>query len=276
MNRKVVTGIALMGMLYSFDLKSQNSSTEKNAPNIIFILTDDLGYGDLGVFYQKQREKANDRSEPWMFTPNLDKLAEQGALLTQQYCAAPVCAPSRASLLLGVSQGHANVRNNQFDRALEDNHTMASVLRQAGYATAAIGKWGLQGNKKWDKNASEWPGHPLNRGFDYFFGYMQHGDGHEHYPHEGVYRGKKKVWENRKTVDGLDKCYTGDLWTAVTKKWILDHKKGKEANAPFFIFLAYDTPHAVLELPTQAYPAGGGLKGGLQWLGKPGNMINTA
>ncbi|MGV3507720.1 MAG: sulfatase-like hydrolase/transferase, partial [Sphingobacteriaceae bacterium] len=63
---------------------------------------------------------------------------------------------------------------------------------------------------------------------------------------------------------------------AVTKKWILDHKKGKEANAPFFIFLAYDTPHAVLELPTQAYPAGGGLKGGLQWLGKPGNMINTA
>lgn len=276
MNKTVVTGVTLMGILYSFDLKSQNLPAEKQAPNIIFILTDDLGYGDLGEFYQKQREKTNDRSEPWMFTPHLDKLAQQGALLKQQYCAAPVCAPSRASLLLGVSQGHANIRNNQFDRALENNHTMASVLQQAGYATAAIGKWGLQGNKKWDENASEWPGHPLNRGFDYFFGYMRHGDGHEHYPHEGVYRAKKQVWENRNTVDGLDKCYTGDLWTAVTKKWIIDHKKSKKANAPFFIFLAYDTPHAVLELPTQAYPSGGGLKGGLQWLGKPGNMINTA
>ena len=160
MNKKVVTGIALMGILCSFDLKSQNSSTEKKAPNIIFILTDDLGYGDLGEFYQKQREKANDRSEPWMFTPNLDKLGQQGALLTQQYCAAPVCAPSRASLLLGVRQGHANVRNNQFDRALENNHTMATVLQQAGYATAAIGKWGLQGNKNGTKTHQSGPDIP--------------------------------------------------------------------------------------------------------------------
>src|SRR5690606_5275104 len=73
-----------------------------------------------------------------------------------------------------------------------------------------------------------------------------------------------------------DKCYTGDLFTAAAKKYIIDHQQGKDAQKPFFIYLAYDTPHAVLELPTQAYPAGGGLNGGLQWLGTPGRMINTA
>ncbi|WP_373512492.1 sulfatase-like hydrolase/transferase, partial [Persicitalea sp.] len=65
-------------------------------PNIIFILVDDMGWGDLGVFWQKQRMKANDRSEPWQFTPALDKMAESGAMLTNHYCSAPVCAPSRA------------------------------------------------------------------------------------------------------------------------------------------------------------------------------------
>src|SRR5690606_22532135 len=132
-------------------------------PNIIFILTDDLGYGDVGIFYQQQRAAAKDRSEPWMFTPHLDRLAENGAQLTHQYCPAPVCAPSRASLMLGQSQGHANVRDNQFDKALEDNYTMASVLRTAGYTTAVFGKWGLQGSKKWDKDGDKWPAHPLNR-----------------------------------------------------------------------------------------------------------------
>jgi len=106
---------------------------------------------------------------------------------------------------------------------------------------------------------------------------IRHGDGHEHYPKEGLYRGAKQVWENKTNIaDKLDKCYTADLWTAATKKWIVEHKTGSAANKPFFIYLAYTTPHAVTELPTQAYPAGGGLKGGVQWLGVPGNMINTA
>jgi arylsulfatase A-like enzyme len=248
-------------------------ASQKKQPNIIFILTDDLGFGDLGVFLQKQRERNNNRSEPCTFTPNLDRMAANGANMPQHYCAAPVSAPSRASLLLGVSQGHANVRNNQFDKALEDNYTIGNVLQKAGYTTAAIGKWGLQGLGT-DTN---WPAHPLNRGFDYYYGYMRHMDGHEHYPKEGVYCGKAEVWENRSEVSkDLDKCYTGDLWTAVAKKWIVEHEKGEEANKPFFMYLAYDTPHAVLELPTQAYPTGGGLKGGVQWLGTPGHMINTA
>ena len=245
----------------------------KTKPNIIFILVDDMGYGDIGVFFQNQRKAKNDRTEPWMITPMLDKMAAEGAILPQQYSAAPVCAPSRASILLGVSQGHANVRDNQFDKALEDNYTLANMLKAQGYATAAVGKWGLQGKDK----LKSWPAHPLKRGFDYYYGYIAHGDGHEHYPKEGLYRGPKEVWENYTEVSsGLDKCYTGDLFTAVAKNYIIKHKKSAEAEKPFFMYLAYDTPHAVLELPTQAYPAGGGLNGGMKWLGKKGEMINTA
>ncbi len=256
-----------------FGLFSYGKKPEK--PNIIFILVDDMGYGDLGVLFQNQRAKANDRSEPWEYMPNLDKVAQQGAVLTDQYCAAPVCAPSRASILSGRSQGHTEVRDNQFDKALEDNYTLGTVMKMAGYSTAAFGKWGLQGLGK-EIVPPNWPAHPLNRGFDYFLGYIRHRDGHEHYPKEGLYRGKKEVWENRTNIAGkLDKCYTADLWTAAAKKWIANHVKN-DGKKPFFIYLAYDTPHAVLELPTQAYPKGGGLKGGLQWTGKPGHMINTA
>ncbi|MCX6327226.1 MAG: sulfatase-like hydrolase/transferase [Bacteroidia bacterium] len=243
-------------------------------PNIIFIMVDDMGYGDLGFLFQNERSRINLRSEPWTRTPNLDIMAVQGVQLPNQYCAAPVSAPSRASFMTGRHQGHANVRDNQFDKSIDNNHTIATVLKAAGYSTAAFGKWGLQGQ---DKVEPDWPAHPLNRGFDYYLGYMRHGDGHEHYPKEGVYRGKKEVYENRNNIaENLDKCYTADLWTAAAKRWIIEQKQEQKSGKPFFIFLGYDTPHAVIELPTQAYPEGGGLKGGLQWLGQPGHMINTA
>jgi arylsulfatase A-like enzyme len=267
-------------------------------PNIIFILADDLGYGDPGVFFQNARRAAGNRAA--QFTPQLDRLAAEGAQLTHHYAAAPVCAPSRASLLSGVHQGHANVRDNQFDKAIADNHTLATVLRSAGYATAAIGKWGLQGRA--EGATPNWPAHPLNRGFDSYFGYIRHVDGHEHYPKEAPYQkisrarraanknapvGEERddtragvtgveVWDNRTEISAqLDGCYTADLFTARAKKWIVEQKKSAPAQ-PFFLYLAFDTPHAILQLPTQAYPAGGGLKGGLQWLGQPGHMINTA
>ncbi len=234
-------------------------------PNIIFILADDLGYGDLGVFWQNQRRKIGDRSKPWHSTPQLDRLAADGIALPHHYCAAPVCAPSRASLLSGLHQGHANIRDNQFDKALEDNHNLASVLKTAGYATACIGKWGLAGK------SPEFTAHPLHRGFNEFFGALRHTDGHDHYPKEGPYRGPKEIWENYQEISAsLDKCYTTDLFTARAKHWIAKQHQAKPEQ-PFFLYLAFDTPHAVLELPTQPYPAGG-----LQWLGQPGHMINTA
>ena len=264
----------IITVIFPFQYICAQPPKEKKRPNIIFILTDDFGYGDLGVLFQNKRAKSNDRSKPWTFTPNLDKFGNDGVQLTQHYCAAPVCAPSRASLLLGQSQGHANVRDNQFDKALADNYTLGSVMQKAGYSTAVFGKWGLQGQSD---EAPNWSAHPLNRGFNYFLGYIRHKDGHEHYPKEGIYDGPKEVYENRTNiVDDLDKCYTADLWTAAAKKWINGHVKSNDSRKPFFIYLAYDTPHAVLELPTQAYPHGGGLNGGMQWLGKPGNMINTA
>jgi arylsulfatase A-like enzyme len=245
-------------------------------PNVIFILTDDLGYGDLGALYQKNRQFAANPREPWEKTPHLDLFAAGGVRMLQHYCPAPVCAPSRASLMLGVTQGHANVRDNQFDKALEDNHTLATVLRQGGYETVAIGKWGLQGVGPGENNPATWPAYPTRRGFDYFFGYARHKDGHEHYPKEGLYDGPKQVWDGTQNIsEELDKCYTADLWTARAKKWIQDHERTNSAE-PFFMYLAFDTPHAVLEYPAAPFPAGGGIKGGLQWLGTPGHMINTA
>ncbi|MCM5664059.1 sulfatase-like hydrolase/transferase [Galbibacter mesophilus] len=243
---------------------------EIGKPNILFILTDDLGYGDVGVFYQQLRAKTP--GLPSISTPNLDALAGEGAMLTNHYAGAPVCAPSRASLFSGKNQGQANVRDNQFDKAIEENYTLGSVLQQNGYKTALIGKWGLQGQGK----GPDWPAHPLKRGFDYYLGYIRHGDGHEHYPKEGIYRGTKEVYENNKVITpSLDKAYTGDLFTAKAKNWIMEQNT-ENKNQPFFLFLSLDTPHAVLELPTQAYPNGKGLKGGLQWLDTSGKIINTA
>jgi len=240
-------------------------------PNIIFILTDDLGYGDVGVFFQNARKAANDRSQPWHLTPKIDAMAADGMQLTDHYCPAPVCAPSRASLILGVTQGHANVRDNQFDKALEANHTIASVLKSAGYATACIGKWGLQGKKSPDA-PNGWPAHPMNRGFDEYFGYISHNAGHFHYPKED----KQMLLEgSTDVVADYDGCYTTDLFTARAKKWIAD-RTTQHPKQPFFLYLAYDTPHAKLQYPPCAYPAGGGKTGGIQWLGKPGKMINTA
>lgn len=259
-------------------------------PNIIFILTDDLGYGDIGVFYQNQRAELHDRSVPYFSTPNIDRLARDGVQLTQHYSGAPVCAPSRASLLSGLTQGNCNVRDNQFDKALADSHTLGTVLQRAGYATAAFGKWGLQGGDWQDKSKAvkdppldrpaalqmqdyqSWEAFPTRRGFDYFYGYVRHIDGHYHYPKEN----QREVWENDRMVStDLDKCYTADLWTAQAKRWIT-RQVAAHPRQPFFIYLAYDTPHATLQNPPCAYPAGGGLAGGVQWLGQPHHMINTA
>jgi arylsulfatase A-like enzyme len=269
LRRLCCVSLTLLSILVAFT----GAAAEASKPNIIFILTDDLGFGDLGTFFQNARRGSNNPAQPWQATPKLDAMAAEGLKLTDHYCPASVCAPSRASLLLGVHQGHANIRDNQFDKALENNHTLATVLKAAGYRTAAIGKWGLQG--KGDSPA-KWPAYPTKRGFDYYFGYVRHADGHEHYPKEGTHKGSKQVWDMDQEISStLDKCYTADLFTARAKQWILD-QHAKNAAQPFFMYLAFDTPHATTELPTQAYPAGSGGNGGLRWLGKSGQMINTA
>jgi len=248
--------------------------TFANKPNIIFILTDDLGFGDVGILFQKQRKGVQ------LKTPELDQMAMTGTTLNRHYCPAPICAPSRASLITGMHQGHSNVRNMQFDKAIEDNWNFANTLQKAGYYTIHLGKYGLQG---WGQSPEKWSGYPTKRGFDYFYGYVRHVDGHQHYPanfweigDNRSHQGKKEVWENNNEVSaGLDKCYSTDLWTAKAKKIIIDQTK-ENPERPFFMYLAYDTPHAALQLPTVAYPNGKGINGGLKWLGRPGKMINTA
>lgn len=261
-------------------LSSANVEISGSKPNIILVFTDDMGYGDLGVFHQNQRLGKKHT------TPNLDQMAAEGIQLRRHYCPAPVCAPSRASLLRGLHQGHTEVRNSDFDKALPNNHTLGTVMKGAGYKTLHVGKYGLQGlgeTKDSFKTPAEWPAYPTKRGFDEYLGYVRHVDGHVHYPNNDwpmgnseAHRTGKEVWHNDQEISaGLDKCYTTDLFTAYTKKWIEEHAKA-DPEEPFFIYLAYDTPHAALQIPTQAFPKGGGLNGGLQWLGEPGRMINTA
>jgi len=244
-------------------------------PNLIFILCDDLGWGDLGVLFQNERDAERKHA-----TPQLDRFAAEGIQLRAHYCPAPVCAPSRASLLTGLHQGHASIRDSQFDKALPDDHTLASTLRTVGYRTALVGKYGLQGE---GASAEEWPAYPTKRGFDDFLGYVRHRDGHLHYPAHTWdlggsenHRERKEVWHNGEEISAqLEKCFTSDLFTAYAKKWITDSVR-EDPERPFFLYLAYDTPHAALQLPPCPYPEGGGRDGGVQWTGEDGRMINTA
>ncbi len=264
-------GLIAITLISFMKLSAQQKTSDQKLPNIIFILTDDLGYGDIGVFFQNQRKL---EGKPYHQTPQLDKMAREGMMLTRHYVPAPVCAPSRASLLLGVHQGHAEVRNNQFDKALPDNHNMATVLKEAGYATAIVGKYGLQGTE--GNSPGTWEAYPTKRGFDYFFGYVRHRDGHNHYPaHEAPERPPVELYSGTEEIsDQLNGCYTTDLFTAMAKKWITEHRNN-HAGQPFFMYLAYNTPHAGLQVASTPYPSGGGLNGGVKWLGKTGKYINT-
>ena len=145
-------------------------------PNIILIVADDLGYGDLGSYGQSK-----------VRTPALDQLAAEGIRFTDFYAGSTVCAPSRASLLTGLHTGHSPIRENprwtrsghpvDFD---SDDRLFSEILQDEGYATAIIGKWGMAEDRRSNDLATN-PAMPLQKGFDYFFGYKHHGDAHHYY-----------------------------------------------------------------------------------------------
>lgn len=235
--------------------------------NVVFILVDDLGYGDLGSFYQDQ--KAGNKFD----TPYLDVMASEGMVIKDHYTV-PVCAPSRSSLLQGLSPGHSHVRNNQFDKALPFDMNMSQLFKMAGYKTFMVGKHGLAGSK-----GDNFPAHPLNNGFDDFFGFLDHLAGHEHYPQNGTTDRNSFLYEGyTKITSKTNKTYTTDVFTARAKKNVIDHV-ANNPNQPFFLYLSYDVPHSKLQIPTMAYPANKGVNGGLQWTG-PSNTntpyVNTA
>ncbi len=274
---KLRTIVTLFGLFFGGAACMAQAAPEEKKPNIILVLVDDMGWGDTDVMPAERGA----RKTPQIPTPNLKRMAKGGVQLRRHYTAAPVCAPARASLFSGVHQGHAEViRNNSFDAALENSHTLASVLREGGYATALIGKWGIGGGKESGGTPDTCAAWPTKRGFDYFFGYNNHLAGHRHYAKEETNSdpdtGCNAIWDGDTVItEDLDCCYSTDLFTARAKKWIIDHRKANP-DQPFFLALTYIAPHARLAIPSTAYPKGAGLKGGMKWLGKPGKMINTA
>ena len=137
---KTLSTLGLFYGLICLCLAGQSAPAGENRPNIVFILADDLGWGELGCYGQEK-----------MHTPNIDRLAGEGMRFTQHYSGAPVCAPSRAVLMTGLHTGHAEIRSNKQVRGGQEGQwplsaeavTLAQVLKKAGYATGAIGKWGL-------------------------------------------------------------------------------------------------------------------------------------
>jgi arylsulfatase A-like enzyme len=254
------------GMEVSLGTNPLDATSKVQRPNIILINCDDLGYGDLGCFWQNQRTGTQKFA-----TPGIDALAAEGVMLTHHYVGAPVCGSSRSTLLQGRHQGHADIRDNLFNYSLPDNHSLATVLKRAGYHTVHVGKAGISGTiTRTATNAISLPGHPMYRGFNEFFGYWSHYMAHEHYPQNGTTDKEAKIVYNFSLVtDANVDLYTTDAWTAYAKKAIVENAQ-QGAGRPLFLYLAYDAPHFKNQIPpTKEYPAGFGLNGGVQWTGSP-------
>lgn len=206
------------------------AAAAKAKPNIIFILSDDLGYADIGPYGQKDIQ-----------TPNLDKMAAEGMLFTDAYSGSPLCAPCRSTLFTGLHTGHTPIRHNPgaaraWNRTVQgdpplpnDILTFAKVCKQAGYASACIGKYGLGFPGK--------AGSPDRLGFDYFFGYDSHVAAHNYYP--------TNLWRNNRQVPLEGKTYSHDLFTQEALEFVRKHKDG-----PFLLYLPYTIPHVKLDPPS--------------------------
>ncbi len=198
-------------------------------PNVIYILADDLGYGDLSCYGQEKFK-----------TPNIDRLAKRGMIFTQHYAGSTVCAPSRSALMTGMHTGHTIVRGNKEVKPegqypLPDStYTLSEMFKKAGYVTGAFGKWGL------GYPGSE--GDPNNQGFDVFYGYNCQRLGHNYYPGH--------LWSNQDSIvipenSGTDKItYAPDLIHEKTLKFIRDNR-----SSPFFLYVPSIIPHAELAAP---------------------------
>ncbi len=202
-------------------------AAKADKPNIIFILADDLGYGDLGCYGQKVIQ-----------TPNVDELAAEGMRFTDHYAGSTVCAPSRCCLMTGLHTGHALVRGNANVPLRPSDVTVAELLKQAGYATGIIGKWGL------GEEGST--GIPNRQGFDYWFGYLNQRHAHNYYP-TYLWRNEEKVRLENEVQDvnppgGVATKrvqYSHDLFTQEALAFVERNK-----DRPFFLYLAYTIPHA--------------------------------
>jgi arylsulfatase A-like enzyme len=211
------------------------NGAHSDKPNIIYVLADDLGYGDLSCYGQST-----------LVTPNLDRMASEGIRFTRHYAGSTVCAPSRCVLLTGKHTGHASVRGNQDGVILDDEVTVAEILRDAGYATGCVGKWGV-GNPPPQND-------PKRNGFEYFYGYVNMFHAHNFYPEFIIRNGQRvslrnvlaakwrepqpKVREGRGVAETkID--YVPDLVTWEALQFVERNK-----SRPFFLYYALNVPHA--------------------------------
>jgi arylsulfatase len=247
LNRRCLTQFAVL-IAFVFAGFQSHAAPERK-PNIIFFLADDLGYGDVGCFGQTK-----------IRTPNIDQLAKEGMKFTQHYSGSPVCAPSRCVFLTGKHSGHAFIRNNREIKPEgqlpipDSTVTTAKLLKKAGYATGAFGKWGL--------GFVGTSGDPINQGFDRFFGYNCQREAHNLY--------QDHLWDNDARVplnnarlndkevlppdaDPNDPAsykrfkgnqYAPDLYAEQALKFIRDNK-----DHPFFLYFPTIVPHVALQVP---------------------------
>lgn len=243
----------LLGCALTVTPLADASETEKR-PNIILILADDLGYGDIGAYGQTRAE-----------TPHLDELARNGVRFTQHYSGASVCAPSRAALLTGRNTGHVQIRGNfelgdftdEGERGqmplAAGTSTLPSMLRAGGYSTALIGKWGL--------GAADSEGEPTRQGFDYAFGILDQKQAHNFYPTHLWENGKRFPLRNRffiphpqagettRAADAYGKFlgsdYAPDRLIVRAERYIEEQRPDR----PFFLLYASALPHPALQLP---------------------------
>ena len=232
-------------VLFSFLLLPSVSSrfTFAERPNIILILADDLGYGDLVCYGQKILK-----------TPHLDRMAKEGMRFTQHYAGSTVCAPSRCVLLTGLHTGHCRVRGNGPGQLTEQDVTFASILQKSGYRTACFGKWGIGNPPPLDD--------PQKHGFDQFYGYINMFHAHNYYPEFLIRNGRKESlgnelypeWKEKRTgaregagVAKVARDYAPELISTAMRTFIRQHhslRQKKRTTQPFFVYYALNIPHA--------------------------------
>ena len=201
-------------------------------PNIIYILADDLGYGDVGCFGQEVIQ-----------TPEIDKMAAQGIKFTNHYSGSTVCAPSRCTLMTGLHTGNARIRGNATVPLMPEDITVAEILQQNGYKTALVGKWGL--------GEAGSTGIPNKKGFDYFYGYLNQIRAHNSYP-DFLWRNEEKVQLDN-VVEIIRDTYAKGIGSVAREKHTHSHNLFTEEalsfidankDSTFFLYLAYTIPHA--------------------------------
>ncbi|MFC7523656.1 arylsulfatase [Parapedobacter sp. GCM10030251] len=228
MKKKFTLGLAMV-LVVTWGI----AQVKPSKPNIVFILADDLGYGDVGCYGQEKIE-----------TPHIDQLARQGMRFTQFYAGATVCAPSRSSLLTGQHTGHTFIRGNkevqpEGQYPLADSvQTFAQLLQQSGYRTGAFGKWGL--------GMVGTSGAPDKKGFDRFFGYNCQRQSHRYYP--------THLWDNDRKVEleGNDLAQKATYAPQVIQQKALEFIE-QNKDRPFFAFIPVVLPHAELQGPDDAH-----------------------